>query len=269
MQVTAKSLVTEVLSVARAGRQPSVRVSLLIDACALFGFSANTVRVTLAKMRAAGDVDSPSRGLYRLGPRSGDLSDRVMGWRGVAERMTAWDGSWIGVVTGHLSRTDRPALGRRGRALRLLGFRSLEDGLYVRPNNLVGGVGEARATLERLGLESRALVTRLGELAEEDTARALRLWDCEAIIVGYQDLRLRLRDSMRRREELPLEESMREAFLLGREVIRWVALDPLLPAQMVPAAERDALVEEMVRYDENGRRLWWRYLGLTESEVAA
>ena len=82
MRVTAKSLVTEVLSVARAGRQPSVRVSLLIDACALFGFSANTVRVTLAKMRAAGDVDSPSRGLYRLGPRSLDLSDRVMGWRG-------------------------------------------------------------------------------------------------------------------------------------------------------------------------------------------
>ncbi|MGB5813496.1 MAG: PaaX family transcriptional regulator C-terminal domain-containing protein [Polyangiales bacterium] len=267
--MSAKSILAEVLSVAHAGAKPSVRVSLLIDAGALFGFSANTVRVTLAKMRAAGDVDSPSRGLYRLGPRSRDLSDRVMGWRTVSARMTSWDGSWIGVFTGHLSRTDRPALGRRNRALRLVGFRSLEEGLYVRPNNLAGRLGEVRTTLERLGLEAGAVVMRLDELADDDTARAVRLWDCDAIVAGYRDLRRQLRDSMLRRDELPLEESMREAFMLGREVIRWVALDPLLPAQMVPVDERDALVEEMIRYDKTGQVLWWRYLGVNESEVAA
>ncbi|MBW1876383.1 MAG: hypothetical protein JRI98_13680, partial [Deltaproteobacteria bacterium] len=52
MQVSAKSIITEVLSVVEASGHPAVRVSLLIDACAIFGFSANTVRVTLVKMRA-------------------------------------------------------------------------------------------------------------------------------------------------------------------------------------------------------------------------
>jgi DNA-binding transcriptional regulator PaaX len=143
MQVTTKSIITEVLSVVEASGHPAVRVSLLIEACAIFGFSANTVRVTLVKMRADGTV------------------------------------------------------------------------------------------------------------------------------AGYIELREQLEDSTARRDELSLEEAMREAFLLGREVIRWVTLDPLLPEQMVPIRERDALVEAMTRYDETGQALWRRYLGVAETEEAA
>ena len=57
--------------------------------------------------------------------------------------------------------------------------------------------------------------------------------------------------------------------MLGREVIRWITLDPLLPEQMVPRRERDALVEGMSRYDETGQLLWRRYLGVAETEEAA
>lgn len=269
MKVSAKSVITEVLSVVEATGHLAVRVSLLIDACAIFGFSANTVRVTLVKMRADGTVDSPERGAYQLGERARELSHRVMGWRSVAKRTVDWDGSWVGVYTSHLTRTDRSALGKRSRALRLIGFRQLEEGLYIRPNNLRGGVSEVRALLGRLGAEPTAVVTRLEELSEMDHARALDLWDCESIITGYTALREQLEASSARGDELPLEEAMREAFLLGREVIRWVALDPLLPEQMVPPQERDALVEVMTRYDETGQGLWRRYLGVAETEEAA
>ena len=269
MQVSAKSIITEVLSVVEAIGHPAVRVSLLIDACAIFGFSANTVRVTLVKMRADRTVDSPERGAYQLGKTSLELSHRVMGWRTVAERMVDWNGSWVGVYTGHLTRTDRSALRKRTRALRLVGFRELEEGLYVRPNNLRGGVSEVRILLHRLGVEGTAVVTRLEELSEVDCARAGDLWDSESIVAGYTELREQLEDSTARRDALPLEGAMREAFLLGREVIRWVALDPLLPEQMVPTTERNALVEAMTRYDETGQVLWRRYLGVVESEEAA
>lgn len=269
MRVTTKGIIVEVLSVVEATGHPAVRVSLLIDACAIFGISANTVRVTLVKMRADGTVDSPKRGVYRLGKESLALSHRVMGWRTAAERMVDWDGSWVGVYTGHLTRTDRPALGKRTRALRLTGFRELEEGLHVRPNNLRGGVPELRQLLEHLGVERTAIVTRLDDLSESDSGRALDLWECESIVAGYTELRQQLEDSAARREALSLEEAMREAFLLGREVIRWVAIDPLLPELMVPATERDALVEAMTRYDETGRVLWRRYLGVAESEEAA
>lgn len=269
MQVGVKSIITEVLSVVEATGHPAVRVSLLIDACAIFGFSANTVRVTLVKMRAEGVVDSPERGVYELGKTSLELSHRVMGWRTAAERTVRWGGSWVGAYTGHLTRTDRSALGKRTRALRLVGFQELEDGLHVRPNNLRGGVSEVRALLRRLGIEQTAIVTRLDELSERDAERALELWDCASIVVGYTELREQLESSTARRDSLSLEEATREAFLLGREVIRWVALDPLLPEQMVPTAARDALIEAMTSYNETGQVLWRRYLGVAESEEAA
>ncbi|MEM7437231.1 MAG: PaaX family transcriptional regulator [Myxococcota bacterium] len=268
MQVTARSIITETLSVAESTGHPVAPVRTLIDSCAIFGFTANTVRVTLVKMRADGAVVSEERGNYQLGPRSRELSHRVMGWRDVANRTVDWDQSWVAVYVGHLPRSDRSALGRRKRALRLLGLRELEDGLFVRPNNLIGGVTEVRASLGRLGAEPNAVCSRIDELSSHDDTRARNLWDMVATIRGYQELREQLEASFRARADQPLVEAVREAFLLGREVIRSVTLDPLLPPEMCPTNERDQLVQAMREYDETGRELWWRYMKFNEREAA-
>ncbi len=269
MQAQAKSIITEVLSVVDDAGSASIQVGVLIDACAIFGFGPNTVRVTLAKMRAAGSIVSPGRGFYALGARSRALSLRVMSWRSVEQRMIAWDGSWAGVYVGHLPRSDRTRLRSWTRALRLLGFEALEEGLYLRPNNLVGGIAALRTDLFELGLDGAAVVTRIEEMSESDEKRARALWDGEAVVEGYARLHSQLGDSLGRRDQVSIEEAMREAFLLGREMIRWVALDPLLPSEIVPCAEREAAIDTMIQYDETGKRLWRRYLGIAQTEAAA
>ena len=269
MEPTVRDVITELLSVAEDSRQPEVRVRLLIDACAIFGFSPNTVRVTLVKMRAEGLVESPARGLYRLGPERRALSEQVMSWRTAHERLVPWDGSWVAVASGHLSRADRAVLGKRDRALRLLGFRALEQGLWLRPNNLRGGVTQMRAQLGRLGLEPGALVFRLEELSDEDSERAMQLWESEATLSRYRELCVRLATSSARRATLSEEKAMREAFVLGREVISQLALVPLLPERLLPREARDELIEAMSRYDADGRFLWRDYLGIAGSEDAA
>lgn len=50
--------------------------------------------------------------------------------------MRVWHGDHATIYGHALGRTDRTALVRRERALRLLGFRELEKGLYIRPNNI-------------------------------------------------------------------------------------------------------------------------------------
>jgi phenylacetic acid degradation operon negative regulatory protein len=47
-----------------------------------------------------------------------------------------WNQQFIGVFTGALGRVDRTALHRRERALKHLGFKELEQGIYIRPDNL-------------------------------------------------------------------------------------------------------------------------------------
>jgi phenylacetic acid degradation operon negative regulatory protein len=66
--------------------------------------------------------------------------------------------------------------------------------------------------------------------------------------------------SMDRLDELPLNDSVREVFLLGREGIRHVVLDPLLPEPLVDEDKRSSMVNVLQNYCDKGLNLWARFL---------
>jgi phenylacetic acid degradation operon negative regulatory protein len=226
-------------------------VRALVAAGGLFGIEENGMRVALVRLRAAGLVERNERGQYRLGPAAGAIQGAVAGWRTLEQRLRPWSGSWIGVYgAGRASE----------RALRLLGFQTLETGLAIRPDNLAGGVTGARARLRDLGLDENALVLGLHDLEPGVEERARGLWDVGVLRTGYRDARTHVERSERRLRSLRSEESMVESFLLGGRVIRQLVLDPLLPEAICPGAERAALVAAMLRYDRAGRSCWSDFL---------
>ncbi|MCR3766861.1 PaaX family transcriptional regulator, partial [Pseudomonas aeruginosa] len=129
-----------------------------VAACALFGIRENSVRVALVRLAAAGMIEAAERGAYRLGANASDLAEDVRDWRNAESRVGPWSGAWIVAHCAGLGRTDRAQLRRRERALELLGFRELERELFVRPDNLLGGVTMVRERLLKLGLEPSACV---------------------------------------------------------------------------------------------------------------
>ncbi|MGB8329036.1 MAG: hypothetical protein WCE62_02840, partial [Polyangiales bacterium] len=203
---------------------------------------------------------SPGRGEYRLGPSARVVNDKIHGWRTVSDRIGEWDGSWAAVFTADLSRTDRPALRRRLRALRFLGFEELKPGLFLRPNNLMPGIDGIRDELVALGLEAEASVFRMEELNPSQERRARSLWDSPSLEETYARLHGDLTVSMKHLESLPLNDSVREAFLLGREGIRQVVLDPLLPEPLVDEDKRSSMVHVLQDYCDKGLNLWARFL---------
>jgi phenylacetic acid degradation operon negative regulatory protein len=256
MATTAKSLILDLLST--LGRH-SAPVRALIGAAELFGLAGNNVRVTLARLLAEGLVERDERGRYHLGPDAGAVNRRIRSWRRPEERMRRWDGGWIGVhSSGMLSARERR---RRTRALRLLGFRSLETGLEIRPDNWVGGADALRAELAALGLPERAPVFRLSDLDPATQGRALALWDPAPLVDGHRETAARLDASLARLTELPHAKALVESFELGGDGIRQLVLDPLLPEEIVPGKERQKLVASMRRYDAAGRRIWAGWLG--------
>jgi phenylacetic acid degradation operon negative regulatory protein len=130
----------------------------------------------------------------------------------------------------------------------------------VRPDNLVGGVAELRKRLLELGLEAGGSVFNLRDLAPSEEAEARGLWDVARMRALYADLADQLDASRAAMASMPLEDGLRESFLLGREGLRQIVLDPLLPEPLVPADERGALIEAMRRYDAAGRELWRPFL---------
>jgi phenylacetic acid degradation operon negative regulatory protein len=267
-----KSLIVDLLSTLPRTRRGSMPVRALVAAGQQFGIQENSTRVALTRLHTAGTVDRDERGRYRLGERTEAIRREVSSWKTRHRDLRSWDDRhWIGVVA-HSSaspahsgraRQRRRENANRERALRLLGFRPLDPGLYVRPDNLAGGVARTRERLVGLdpSLEAPGIVVAgLSELDVETERRALALWDSHEAIRAYQNSLASLRDSEARLHELSTEEAMVESFLVGGEILRHIALDPLLPEEIVPAADRAALVRAMRHYDELGRACWAGFL---------
>lgn len=229
-----------------------------IAACSLFGIRENSVRVALVRLSATGMVEAEGRGSYRLGPKAAGLADEVRTWRTAESRVREWSGDWIGAHCGALGRTDRVALRQRDRALDLLGFRELDRGLFVRPDNLVGGVTDVRARLYKLGLDADAAVFVAAGFDREREARARALWDGKALTRSYVQWRKRLERWLASSKRLDLETAARESFLVGNDAIRHVVFDPLLPDPLVDVNERRAFVIAVLAFDRAGHAIWRR-----------
>ena len=250
MRPAPKSLILDLLSTLAGGTMP---VGALIQAARLFGIAENSLRVALARLLAAAQVERDERGRYRLGVQAVPIDRHVHAWRRVEERLEPWQGNWIGAAA------CGGDAGKRERALCLLGFRELAPGLEIRPQNLRGGASAVREQLRQLGM-AEALVFELDGFDPATQLRAFRLWDVDELRRTYLACRAELEDSRKRLVSADERDGMIESYLIGGRVIRQLAFDPLLPEPILPAGERDALVEAMRRYDRLGRAHWAGFL---------
>src|SRR5262245_30717608 len=259
MKLTAKRAVMELLTAADSHHGT---VASLVAACDVLGIDEGNVRVTLARLVAAGTLELAGRGEYRLGAATRALTEQVTSWRDLEKTVRRWDGGWACVQVGGLGRTDRSALRRRERALRLLGFRELARGLAVRPDNLVGGIGALRDKLIGLGVEDQALVFRATDFDPGTARRAGTLWDADRLTASYVQTTARIERFMVSMVDLSPRAAARESFVFGGDVLRMILFDPRLPEPLVDTGARRALVEAMRRLDTVGRRLWTQLFGM-------
>lgn len=254
---TGKSLALDLLSTLRGGSMP---IAALVAAGEVFGLAEGSVRVAVTRLVASGRVERDERGRYRLGLASLPVTRQLESWHQLEERTCRWHGDWIGVhLSGETSGRGN-ARRTRERALRWNGYEELAPGLYVRPDNLRGGVACQRESLHALGLDPGALVVGLGGLDTKTEQRARRLWDRPALERGYRQAIRELAASEARLDRSSEAHAMAESFLLGGRIIGQLVLDPLLPSPLIDPEPRRALVKAMRRYDQRGRRVWATFM---------
>ena len=264
---TAKSLTLDLLSTLRGHSMP---VRALVEAARLFAIEENNLRVSLARLCAAGIAERDQRGLYRLAASAAAVERQITSWRRLEERVRDWPGGWIAVCG---TTPTRGAAGRRSaQALRFLGFRALEPGLMLRPDNLRGGVSKVRDELRALDLAETAAVFGIKDLDPERERHARGLWDTASLQSRYARYRAELAASQAHFASLTREQAMIESFLLGGAVVRELVLDPLLPEPILPPGPRNQLVAAMRDYDRMGRAAWADFLrghGVVHSQAPA
>lgn len=259
MNLNARTLILDLL-LAIEGQPLSAREA--IGGAALLGIRENTVRIALMRLSTEGLIEAVDRGVYRLRGAAHALAGEVATWRTIEARTRPWAGGWLVVHSGPLGRTDRKRLKARQRALDMLGFRPLDPGLEVRPDNIEDSVDAVRARLVRLGLEPEAAVFVASQFDAAREARIAGLWDGRTLDTAYRTLGRELDAWMQRAAKLEPDVAARESLLMGRRAIRQVVFDPLLPAPMVDVEARHAFFAKVRAYDLAGQAIWRRVRGL-------
>jgi phenylacetic acid degradation operon negative regulatory protein len=255
--LTARELVIDFLS-NRYPREMSVQEIAGVGNA--LGFSEQSLRMALTRLVEQSVAANTGRGRYRLSPSGETMREEVRKWRHLGDLAKPWTGAWIGVFDAAIPRSDRAALRRHERATRLRGFRELQSGLWVRPANLRDSVAELREHLRALGLHPDALVVGLDALDDEARAKATSLWDTAAMIARYRALAEELLASKGKLDRLALDTAAAESMVLGRDVIRHINLDPVLPEELMPQRALTNLIRVMTDYDQNARQIWRRFM---------
>src|SRR5271156_352075 len=254
---TARELVIDFLS----NRYPrEMSAAEILGVGRALGFTEQSLRMALTRLVEGAVAANPGRGLYRLSPSGETMRLEVRQGRSLDDLAKPWSGAWIGVFDASVPRSDRAALRRHERAMRLRGFRELQSGLWVRPANLRDSVDELRAHLRALGLHPAALVVGLHGLDDDARAKATGLWDTAAMIATYRALTDELLASRTKLERLPIDTAAAESMVLGRDVIRHINLDPVLPEELMPNRALATLVRTMTEYDQYARQIWRRFM---------
>jgi phenylacetic acid degradation operon negative regulatory protein len=239
-----------VLDLLRAAGPDGLSARALVGVANLFGFTENTMRVTLSRLVARELVQSPTRGHYCLAPQANALNDYVERWRLGELRVRPWrPGEWLFAHPGD----DLPGADW---ALDALGFREVRRGLLARPNNLTLSLDELRELGAGLGLPPGTLLLNARPQGEATTGNWARAWHPGLLDDDYAQTTELLRASAARIPSLSLEEARLEAFRLGGEAIHKLAKDPLLPAEFVDVGARLELWKAMVEYERLGKSVW-------------
>ncbi|TAH66707.1 MAG: PaaX family transcriptional regulator [Rhodopseudomonas palustris] len=255
------------MNLLRAADKGCLTAAEAVAAGELFGISGNATRVALARLAAAGLVDAKTRGSYRLGQAGVALDNEVSAWRSAEARVVPWSGRWIAVLTTGLPRTDRAAWRARERALSLLGLRELQGALFVRPDNLDGGVASVRARLASLGVGAETPVFCADQFDDALDQQARQLWNVDELMRSYRDGCARLTQWLAGAASLPEGIAAKEAFLIGDHAIRQLVFDPLLPDPLIDAALRRRYRDTVIAFDQQGRAIWSTFLAAARART--
>jgi phenylacetic acid degradation operon negative regulatory protein len=258
---TAKRLILSLLS---QPRMATLSLRQLVAWGELLGQKPAAIRVTAGRLVKEGLLETVSRGVYTIGPNGLVLRNKASEWMTALDQIRDWKGGWICVHTAHLGKANRRNVRKRERAFRLVGFKELVDGVWIRPDNLTYTPTQIYVELCQLGLEPDAVLLRSDVIEHSRSESPLDLWGSDTLNASYEKGVELLQHSEQRLRQQDLRTVTRETFLIGEQVIRQINADPLLPTDYVDASKRKKLVHAMKRYSKFCHPQWAQFLAQSE-----
>ena len=240
--------------------QLDVRVGALVRLAGELGVGGNALRSALSRMTREGWLSARRDGgapRYRLSPRGEELIEE--GTRRIyGHHRAVWDGRWL-LVSYSLPEPRRGQRDRLRQGLSFLGLGSLGNGLFVTPHDLRPQV---RDLIRRCGVEADVTLHHGTLEWPADPAQVVaRAWDLGRLSARYAEFLDRTQRELDGAVGVDDRAAFARRFLLTHEFRRFPFSDPdlpdpLLPANWVGSAARDAFLDYNGRLRERAERFY-------------
>lgn len=229
-----QDLVMTLLGIYMRGSHQTVWSGGLVILLEELGFSTGAARVALTRLadrQLLARVRSGRHIYYQLTPRAERIlaegDRRIFNLGEVPKEIEAWTMVWHAIPEPQ--RRERGQLARR---LRFLGFGSLQDGLWVSPQDQGE---ELEPLVDDLGISELAGVV-VGELAGATGPEAIldRAWDLDALCRRYEAISTEFADVRDRYRSLDDSEVFLIRTKLTHRYRAFPTLDPGLPDELMP-----------------------------------
>ena len=154
---------------------------------------------------------------------------------------------------------DRAKLRRRERAFAMLGFRELEQGLFLRPDNLSESLESLAKRLVKLGVEPKTHFFISRGFSDKQLERIQKLWNVDALNQHYLQQHRLMNAWLSRSRNMDVNVAARESYLMSTKALRAVQTDPLLPEPLVDQKARQAYFNAVREMDEAGKHFWAQF----------
>lgn len=251
-KLSAKALLLDLLRMVHPLALP---VSLLVNTGRVLGINENVLRVNITRLTVRQQIEQNERGYYRLGKESAPHDAWLRQWQLGEARVNPWKGDWLVLNSSQSLKTkDQQALTKM---VHHFGFREMMTGVWIRPNNLVRSTDELSQQIARLAHSEDFVIIESQKIIQPKKNIHLEsLWDREALESQYREIIQMIEQGIAQAKSLSIEDAFRNSYFLGAYVHHCLALDPLLPKELVDVALRKKVVERFAEYDAQYRIAW-------------
>ena len=214
-----------VLSLLLGSHPPQMSVGRILEFTSLFDLADGTVRTTLSRMVAAGDLINAD-GVYRLAERLVERQSQQDAGR--EDPPGEWDGTWwtVAVVTDRRTMAQRRQFRSRAVGSRL---GELRPDLWLRPANIAIATDLADS-----------LITSGPLITGDEHALVARLWDLDDL-ERRCDIHRRALNDAERRLGTGSSRSLADAFVVLAAAQQFLRVEPQLPDELAPDATGTAV----------------------------
>ncbi|HQW53308.1 MAG TPA: PaaX family transcriptional regulator [Acinetobacter sp.] len=255
-KMNARDLIVDLL-LGLQGREISIKQ--IIIAAKLFDINENNIRVAVTRLSTEGVIETVGRGVYQFTQKAHEWADVMLNRKQGIKQTKVWNLQYLAVFIGELGRVDRTALSRRERALKQFGFKELEQGIYIRPDNLAISFEDICSQLRHAGLELSAKICLINHFDSNTLSQIPSLWPTQTLNQNYEKYNQAIQTWLSKVAQLALDDAAKESLMLGRQTISSLMNDPLLPESFVDVDLREQFAKSVQQLDRIGTELWRQF----------